>query len=681
MQKHYYILILLFINTSLSAQIFGKFISPTKKDTITDGELFMVYEINKSISVKPSSIDVYLDESENLKTLVKIKGNSVKLLFSEPIGKGSHTINIYFKDSADNYYEDALPITIRPPYSKESLTADKTKQAFRLNGNIETYSKMNRFSGDTILNLEPSQNHYLNLNGEGAYKGVIFPFKLFITNQENSMLQSQNKFLIGFKTRIIGALYGDINPIYNTLIVNGSQTRGLDTYLDLNHIRVEFLYGTLNRVVEGKLQKYDILTGLPPVNLKPDSTYYVTGTYKRNITAFNLIFKSPRGHSDIRFTFAKSSDDSSSIKYGGAVAQNAVMGFQSQSCSKGSVFKLNFGAAISITTNDIRQGVITKDSLKSKFGLEFDPAGYKNIIILNSTTTPLTLNNMPSLNYFIEGRYNKKKFNLNVKFQRVGSAFQSFANPFIIKDRRFISVDNRNVLFKNKVTLAFDFRYYRNNLDKLLSTTQFTSMYGGKMSFNPDQSLPRIYFSYRLTLRDNQTTGLNGINSNMQIHNIAVGLGKEFITGTFSHSVDINYCQVLNKTIKPTNESQSNRTINFMVSEKHSSGLFLSLSYLTNILAVDTARLSLNNGYTLQSGYNSKNNKFGIALNLGINKAKQFNSTGELSSNQVALNVLYSFAKNSRISCQGGLFNYNESNQSLYNYEQFWVTLQLGYSF
>jgi hypothetical protein len=658
----------------------GKFITPAPNDTITDGELFIVYQVKKDISFKASNADVYLDVNTNLKALVKINDHTVKVLLMQPVGKGEHLINIYLKDNEGEYYEDSLIIVARPAYSKQSLKADKTRKAFLVTGNVETYSKVNRFIGDTILSVEPVQTHYVNFTGEAVYKNIRFPVKLYATNQDNPSLQSRNRFLVGIQTPFIGALYGDVNPSYNTLVVNGSQVHGLDAYVNLNSMRIEYLRGTLNRNIEGRLLKYDILTGLPPVNMRPDSTYVTAGTYKRDITAFNVIFKGSPGHSDVRVTFAKSTDDSTSIRYGGNVAQNAVLGFLSQSCSKSDAFRLNFGAAISVTTNDIRQGLMDKDTLLARTGIDFDPAEYKNIIIINYTTTPLTFKNLPSLCYFAEGRYHKKKFGLTMKYQRVGSAFQSFANPYIIKDRRLVSIDNKNVLLKNKLTLMFEYRFYRNNLDKIEPLTQHTNMYGGKVSFAPAASFPRLYFSYRLTLRNSVTNA--GIDSiSLQIHNIVVGLGKEFTTGPFSHSVNVNYSKMDNVITKPAKTSQNNSTVNFSITERHTSGMFVSLSYLTNLVAIDTARLSLNNNYAVQVGYGSRDNKLIISANTNLVKAKQLSSSESSNYYQMGFNIQYVVMKNSRIMLQGGYSSFDDKSQPLYNYKQIWAVMQLSNSF
>ena len=119
---------------------------------------------------------------------------------------------------------------------------------FAYRGMINAESRSEQFSGD---------NQWFNniaIDFDGNYKDWNFGAYAYITDEERSGLQTQNRFSATvnyeswFKFKA-----GDSYPRYSEIVMNGKRIRGVDGSLNFGVFNIQSSYGEIYRGVEGDL--------------------------------------------------------------------------------------------------------------------------------------------------------------------------------------------------------------------------------------------------------------------------------------------------------------------------------------------------------------------------------------------------------------------------------------------
>ena len=80
-----------FLIINSNAQEVGKILSPKQNDTILNGELFIVVQVDPQLNVDPSKLNLTIDKL-NYSTLIKFSNNKVTALVLRPLAQGEHEI-------------------------------------------------------------------------------------------------------------------------------------------------------------------------------------------------------------------------------------------------------------------------------------------------------------------------------------------------------------------------------------------------------------------------------------------------------------------------------------------------------------------------------------------------------------------------------------------------------------
>ncbi len=548
MYKIAIILISLISCLKMSGQDLGKVISPVPGDTVANGQLLIVFRLNPELHIKASSLDIIIDRV-SYKYLMKTNGSKVSVLVTTPIKKGRKTIRINAKDKSGENLEESWSFII----SGDKKQGEGIKQT-KVKAFVETSSRFSDISGEgSALRQEPPITHQIKFRGNIKHGNIEIPMKMYITNHEKSYLPPRDRFFIGVKSKNAGVYFGDINPGYHRLLLNGTRIRGVEAFFQIRSFKLSLLYGTVNRPVEGLRLYYNSLQdpSFPPVNLQDiiytDSSmlgyYNDNGTYKRNVMAARFSLGSPNTNNKIHFVFLKSTDDTNSINYGGQAGQNVSFGIELETKSKNKRLKIDAGIAAAFTTRDIRYGVAAKETIDALYGIDLpiDPYKYRNLMVINTTTTIPSTKHTPFLSYYIKPEYRIANQKISAEVRWIGSDFQSFGNPYLINDRFIVSLSDRMRFFKDRLFLQIRLRHYNNNLTRSDTVTSNTDMIDASFNYLIKPNLPRLNGGVRRYFRSGKHTTTNERYSEYQISNYYAGIISIFNLWEINSSLTLNY--------------------------------------------------------------------------------------------------------------------------------------------
>jgi hypothetical protein len=484
--------------------------------------------------------------------------------------------------------------------------------------------------------------------------------------------------MLSLKGKKAGIVIGDANPSYDRLVLNGSRVRGGEAYLALRNFRISAAYGELNRSKEGSVAYWDVSQGFQPVNLQLDSNNYIKpGTYKRNLAAFNIEMDPANSENKFKFTVVRSSDEVNSIQYGGPAKQNIAFSLNSLTVGRDKKWQIEVGAATSFTTKDIRRGAVSKEEFESTYKRELrvDPLFWEDIFIVNSTTVPATTQDASFLGFYVNSKFNVLKQNFALNFERLGSAFESFGNPYMQNDRYNVMFQDRIPFWKRKINLMLQYRYNEDNLSKIKATKNATHQIGSNLTMTIGPKFPTLVGGYRIYIREGISVEESSVVQDMQVTNYSAGINYNLKTGNFTHGLNIIFNRNSRENFKPVASRNNNDVINFGFTESFPYGINLSFHYNHLLLANDTSDLTEQRTIGLRIGYTTKNKKIKISVGGSdiYDKARQ-------TTRQVAnIDIEYEVIKNASIKLQLGNSTYTESLTVGRNYNENWGQLALRY--
>ena len=196
------------------------------------------------------------------------------------------------------------------------------------------------------------------------YRGVAIPLKLFLTSDDNQIAR-RNRYMLGIETRYLDLHYGDNNPKFDKLVLNGSRVRGIHAYVPAGIANLHYVRGVIRNPIEGDILQYDRSGTIPPNMNLQDSSYVQSGTFQRKLGAIRASFGERHNIAYGGISLLKSTDDTLSIQNGLQPKQNVVMGADA-TLNQGRYFRTSGGFAFSVTTNDISLGHVDKDELEDR---------------------------------------------------------------------------------------------------------------------------------------------------------------------------------------------------------------------------------------------------------------------------------------------------------------------------
>ena len=674
-----------FFILNAQAQEVGKILSPQLNDTILNGELFIVVEVDPQLNINSSKLNLTIDKL-NYSTLLKVANNKITALVLKPLKQGKHEIELYYNLNNDEQLKQKWTFCtysenkMKRKFPGQLKKKDEDKKNFEIKGSVSLDSKITDLTGEgASLRQEPPQSQHLRANGSVKYKNLQIPFKFYYTNHENPLLPPRNRFRFGVKGNRAGILVGDVNPRYDKLLMNGSRIRGAEAFIKLRNTKISIAHGEVNRRTEGQLEYWDINQGFQPVNIQRDSSYIIPGTYTRKLSAFNLVANPANSRNKLRFTLMRSTDDVTSIQFGGPAQQNIAMSLNSVVAGRNNRYQFDMGVAISATTKDIRRGAIDPEEFQSTYKKELrvDPIGWEDIFIVNSTTVPLTTKNASFLAWYVNSRFNILKQKISINLKRLGSSFESFGNPYLQNDRRELMFRDNIGFWKRNINLNLQYRYMEDNLSKIKSISNTTQMMGANLSLAFGQKSPRLTAAYRVYMRESKLLDQPENARENIVTNYSTGVNYNFKTGGFTHGVNV----VFNRNIRESNQNRTsgntNDNVNFNISETLPYGFVVSVQFNHLLLANDTSELSEQQTLGLRFSWSTKNKKLRISAG-GRQISAMETEFYAASTRQIAdVTIQYKVFKNAVIKFRIGNSTYTEPFKSNRNYNENWGQLGL----
>ena len=330
---------------------------------------------------------------------------------------------------------------------------------------------------------------------------------LFLTSDEKSDRQPQNRYYGGIESSWLQLGYGDSYPVFPSLIMNGMRIRGFTGRVQAGPQIFMAVAGEVSRPVDGSL-----LLSIPVDSLAieqqkdPTAPYapidaftwgkFAYGTYQRDLLVLRT--ETRLGTTGgIGITALKGKDDVGSILYGTRPQENIVVGLDFGGSFDSRRIELNAQGAFSAYNSDISSGTFSNEYIDSTFEDNASDVKYVkdvlgNFITVNDNLRPLSLEKLATVAY--EAGLGLNYFNnaVSIKYIFRGSDYRSFGQTYIRTDVRGITAADRISMASNQILLSLGYeRLQDNTSDFKAATTTFQNITAA-LSFYPRTPGPSI---------------------------------------------------------------------------------------------------------------------------------------------------------------------------------------------
>ena len=512
--------------------------SPLPDQQIDDLEVFILVEIDDDTPPDPASIDLLID-GVDYSSRAKITSSSISLLYSRGLTPGRHSIQLTGRTLDGTELQKIIWYFIIPgdvdfasTESASSATTPRSSPVPYLRGKTYIDTRNSDLTGNRDLRQEPARSYAVRADVEGEYGGFRFPVKLYLSTDESSAAQPRNRFLVGAESKYVSLLAGDTTPRYNSLIMSGARTRGVQLSTGVPGARLTANYGIIQRGVQGA--RIADSFSVDPFSSLP-------GSYQRTLSAFKLDFGNPNS---VQFSLSalKSKDDIASVNIGADPLGNLVAGTGLKIALLKERLKFESGAAMSITTEDISRGASDKSEIDSLFNTDIpiNPADFDWLITLNPTTIPLRLDKLSSLAWFVNSRASSFGHVLSTEYRSVGSSFFSAGNPYMQSNRNTITISDRFRHANGVVSGVLRFQHYGTpDGDATLGTSIKSNLFSSQVNLAPGTEWPRFSVGYRIQLRERQGSDPQLLTSNSRLTTYSFGTIYSLRTGSIGHGINV----------------------------------------------------------------------------------------------------------------------------------------------
>lgn len=641
--------------------------SPAPDTLIGEGELFVVVTLRPGTRLDVPTVMLALD-GEDVTRQAKVSETSVRLLYTRSLGGGGHELYLTGRNQQG---EDLPPLrwSFRVEGPPRPVAGRTPGRRFRFSGHSALDTRTSDFSGRQDLRQEPDHTYAVQVDAEGQYGAFTFPVRVFLTTDEGGRAQPRNRFLVGVRSPHFSLLFGDNTPRYHPLMLNGARTRGLWGEVNVGPLHLSGTRGLLRRGID------------------PDA--FRAGTFARTLTAFRLGLGSERS---VRWSLnaVHARDDVDSIIRtddlpGASPMENLVLGSDLRLRFLGGRLQLEGGGAISLTTDDIARGPATKAEIDSLFdaNLPVDPASYRWLITLNATTFPLRVDQLTSVAYYVKGRAAAAGHTLSAAFEHIGEAYASFGNPFLLNDRRSLTLTDRFKILDGKVAGTLRYRHYGTppRTDVELATLD-ADMGSAQLVISPWRRPTWFYLSARLHNRSTTADGSADRVTDTRMKTYSVGAYHLLRTGEFQHGLNVAYTfSDRTDAVRPTLD---NTTQTFTVGLQEQLPNPVYFNVLVNRLVVrsdDLGALQKLTTFSGRLGYRLPARQ--LNLSMGVQNTHTAAALFQPVSDRFTffLNGTYRVRPNMDVELQVGINTYDEDLIEENRYTERYVMLRHRYTF
>lgn len=479
----------------------------------------------------------------------------------------------------------------------EDELPEKPSEAFIYNGAVDLELRREKVNNQKV---------WYNRGGfrfNGTQGDWRFNANLFLTSDESSERQPQNRYYAALESPWLLAAYGDSYPYFPSLILNGKRVRGLNSALRLGKFNVELALGKTMRDVEGTLLKIIPVANLEAEQRADSSAAYTRidslqwgkysyGTYARDLFAIRASFGSGEKY-QFGLTWLKSKDDVGSIRYGTRPQENLVLGTDLISKFDENKIELTAQLAFSAYNSDISSGNFTDayiDSVYKKDAAAIKDARdiLRNFITVNDNLRPLSFKKLSTLAYDVGLALSYFDNSFKATYLYRGSDYNSFGQTFLRKDIAGINLTDRIKIAPEHLFVTLGFERLTDNTSKTKAATTRFYTYNIAVNYDPRLDLPSITagFTHYRNANDLVAGGADSLNAAIsavddQTNRLFVLLAQRFTYGA-SQTASLSLSTSHRNDYTVRNFDVKNVSASLSISTRYSIPLQTAIGYTTN---------------------------------------------------------------------------------------------------
>ena len=348
---------------------------------------------------------------------------------------------------------------------------------------------------------------------------------VFVTSDEKSNRQPQNRYFAGVSSSWLHAGYGDSYPSFPDIILSGKRVRGVNAGLDLGDFRIDLTAGSTVRAVEGTLVntfsadsfavQYARDPGAPYGRID-SATWgkFAYGTYARKIFAIRPSFGSGKIW-QFGLTFLHGIDETTSILYGIRPQENAVLGADFKLRLDDGRIAFNSQGGFSAYNSDISSGSFTDAYIDTVYKNDAETVKrardvLQHVITVNDNLRPLSLKKFSTLAY--DASLALQYFDNSLKGGYVfrGSDYATFGQSYLRKDIQGFNLLDRIRLLSNQTILTVGYEQLHDNTDNAKAATTVTRNVNAAFSYYGAGTFPRVTVGYARLANNNGLSSTGG---------------------------------------------------------------------------------------------------------------------------------------------------------------------------
>lgn len=573
-------------------------LSPAEGETLSLDELFISVSLVRVPEVVDVSKSKIILNGEDITSKVTFAGDLLLFYpdnFPGTVEAGSQQMEIKIYDKEGNLYH-----TTSREFSTIGLGGSSyLSQKFKYSGSVIGEIRNEYFNTESTL----YNNIGLTLKGEMGDWGIRGYG--YLTSEENTRLQPQNRYSLTISNNWLYLRGGDSYPRYTDLLLNGKRVRGVDGELDFGAVSLQSSYGQVRRSVEGVLLETYTNDNTPLISnvIRIDSSKYGNpygkvefGLYERDLLSGRLAFGS-RSSVLIGFSFLHSKDDVQSIDFGVKPQENLVAGLDLGMNFDNRNIVVKGEAVMSVLNSDITTGSFTDEQIDSIYSSEGVNGGdaetfkqlsstFGSVMTVNQFIEPLNFTELSSL--ATEGTIELNYFSNNLKGSYIyrGSQFKSFGQEYTRTDVQGFNINDRIRFANNQFLVTVGYENMHDNLQKTKASTTTFQTFRISASLSLMANAPYITFGY-----------IRNENSNGVEQQDTLRINVDDITNRFSANIGYDF----NLKVR------HNTSLGFMASQRDDNGYYKSdAEYMSTSFALNSFWTNGFNTFLSAIYYNSE---------------------------------------------------------------------------
>ena len=236
--------------------------------------------------------------------------------------------------------------------------------------------------------------------------------------------------------------------------------------------------------------------------------------------------------------------------------------------------------AFSLTNNNIWGGAVSKaeldtlidDDVDGKLSsidldlIPFDPIDITDIFIINLNMVPLSpidpsafgdsadvslfeaIMSMPSLAFRGRAVLNYWGNYFSIEYSQVGPEFISFGNPYLVKNKRELSISDKLKLLNNRLMVNVGYKHQDDNIMTTVDNIESQNTFSLGLNILPGPGLPTANLSFKTIDRDNGINKITQLTDSTYTDNRKNTRSNHF-TFNLNHRFFLNWSHNINGTL------------------------------------------------------------------------------------------------------------------------------------